>query len=146
MFKLDDVVWDVIFGKGRVVSVSGSHSHALDGYPIVVSLDAKTSTGFSQFLIYDEDGFTKGGINRSLYFSEPVITGDCSPPWNRAFVDGELYIARAKNFSETAYALIVTGESQQTVFGYVPPSKANTMNFGKESWNFYKPGEEVEIE
>lgn len=146
MFKLEDVVWDAIFGKGRVVSVNGQHSHALLGYPVVVCLDARSELGFNQFLVYNSQGFTKGGINRSLYFSEPVITGDCAPPWNRSFVDGELYIARSKKFPETAYALIVTGESETTVFGYVPPSKANTMNFGKESWNFYKPGEEVEIE
>lgn len=64
-WEVGQEVWDVIFGKGVVVTVAEDNC---TDFPVIVLFD----------IDYREESFTKGGIffedtERSLFFSEPEM-------------------------------------------------------------------------
>ena len=81
MFKVGDVVWCVVQGRGIVTSVGNS--------TLTVKCDKLPNNVY-----YYLDGrlYEQGG--RCLYFSEPVITAETERPFEPTLKKGDLVVVR----------------------------------------------------
>lgn len=65
LFKVGDVVWDLIYGKGVVKRVTSNN----DSYPVTVKFDVDVEDTFTQ----EGKRYIQQASNRTLFFSEPKI-------------------------------------------------------------------------
>lgn len=132
-FKVGQKVWCLLNGEGTVVSTNNGGQ----SYPILVKFaDNMEDT-------YTEDGkMGVGHVDRCLYFSKPVVTGDTEPPFVPAFEVGEkLVLIHKKEPAVMGTRLITVKEESKD---YV--SGGHTLFFPKSAYDFYRLGEKVELE
>ena len=128
-WEVGQEVWDTVFGKGCVWSISTETI-----YPVLVKFyNGLTDT-------YDLCGKSSYKNKRSLFFSEPVITAERFPPkkpFVPTFQKGDTVVAKRKNGQNTVVFYV-----KEELEGLVASTGSN---YSKELWNFYKLGEEIKF-
>ena len=100
-FRVGDVVWDTVYGKGKVVFLDD------DTQPVKVVYDS------GDFNWYTQSGKMSPEMNRTLFFSEPKIEASVTRPFVPTLV-GKRVVVRQKCFYDVV--LNITFETQD-VFG-----------------------------
>lgn len=72
-WQVGQVVWDIMHGKGEVVSIASEHGTI---YPVEVYFDKSSDEG----VWFTLDGKCYEDCNRTLFFSEPKIIAETKPP------------------------------------------------------------------
>lgn len=85
-FRVGDVVWDVLFGKGSVYEIS-----EMDYYSIKVEFEFEN--GFKKS--FTPDGRIREEFNRTLFFSEPKVEASVTRPFVPTLV-GKRVVVRQK--------------------------------------------------
>ena len=101
-FRVGDVVWDVMFGKGSVYKIS-----EMAYYSIKVEFE----NGFGRS--FTPDGKIHEESNRTLFFSEPKVEASVTRPFTPMLV-GKRVVVRQKGCCNVV--LTITFETQD-VFG-----------------------------
>lgn len=125
LFKVGQVVWDVVYGKGTVVEIVERSI-----YPVVVQFSDET-------MAYSEDGKTYETHGRTLFFSEPKIEAATEPVFEPVLEGGDVIIAVDNNGERATLVLTVTGEDEH----FVKTVEYGVM--GKQRWDFYRLGEKI---
>lgn len=85
LFKVGQVVWDVVYGKGVVVEIS-----EYSAYPVVAQFSDET-------MAYTVDGKTYETHGRTLFFSEPKIEAATEPVFEPVLKKGDLVMVFSKD-------------------------------------------------
>ena len=136
MFEVGQEVWDVIFGKGEVVTVADDN---YTDFPVIVRFENDGR----------EESYTKEGklfyCKRTLFFSEPVVTAELFPPKKKfkpVLEPGQL-VVKMDNFTGKVGLVRVIEENEVSVrclhHGCV-------QDVNKKMFGFYCVGEEVKFE
>lgn len=128
LFKEGQVVWDVVYGKGKVVEIA---EYSI--YPVVVQFSDET-------MAYSEDGKTYETHGRTLFFSEPKIEAATEPLFEPTLKEGDKVVCIDKNieFSSGPTAVLTVIEEDEK---FVETSEYGLM--GKHRWDFYRLGEKI---
>lgn len=90
LFKVGDVVYDVVYGKGKVISIHGNY---IVGYPIQVKFSKEVMDTLSEEVLdFTQDGKLNTIANRTLFFSEPKIEALTERPFVPTLVGKTLLI------------------------------------------------------
>ena len=103
-FRVGDVVWDVVFGKGSVYKIS-----EMAYYSIKVEFE----NGFEKS--FAPDGKTHEGFNRTLFFSEPKIEASVTRPFVPTLV-GKRVVVQYYDGEWLAHPVVVTEETEEKIF------------------------------
>lgn len=103
-FRVGDVVWDVVFGKGLVYKIS-----EMDYYSIKVEFE----NGFEKS--FTPDGKIHAESNRTLFFSEPKIEASVTRPFVPTLV-GKRVVVRYFDETWTRHPVVVTAETEEEIF------------------------------
>ena len=103
-FRVGDVVWDVLFGKGSVYKIS-----EMAGYSIKVEFE----NGFGKS--FTPDGKIHEEANRTLFFSEPKIEASVTRPFVPTLV-GKRVVVRYFDEIWTRHPVVVTAETEEKIF------------------------------
>lgn len=102
-FKIGDVVWCLIYGKGKVTQKYPNQNYE-DTYPLGVEFGDDCVPTW-----YTLDGkFSEAG-NRTLFFSEPKIEASVKRPFTPTLV-GKTVVVRVANYDDIV--LTITNESK----------------------------------
>ena len=134
-WEVGQEVWDIILGKGEVVAVEDDN---YTDFPVIVRFENDGR----------EESYTKEGklfyCQRTLFFSEPVITAELSPPKKKfkpVLEPGELVVIMEKMTGEVDLARVI----EETEFS-VRCLSINSMRVAsKKMFDFYGVGEEIEF-
>ena len=137
MFEVGQEVWDVIFGKGEVIAVEEDNC---TDFPIRVRFESGRG----------EERFTKEGeyftdCNRSLFFSEPVVTAELFPPKKKfkpVLEPGQL-VVKMDNFTGKVELVRIIEENEVSVLCL---HHGCVQDVNKKMFGFYCVGEEVKFE
>lgn len=129
-------VWDVIFGEGEVVTVDEDN---LSDFPVTVRFE----------IAGQEESYTKEGklfrdCNRSLYFSEPVITAELSPPKKKfkpVLEHGQMVLIMDEITGKAELALVI----DETEFSVRCLHRGCIHVANKKMFVFYSVGEEIKF-
>lgn len=129
-------VWDVIFGKGVVVTVE---EEIYPDFPVTVRFE----------IAGQEESYTKEGklfrdCKRSLFFSEPVVAADLSPPKKKfkpILEPGELVVIMDKTTEQVDLARVI--EENEFSVRCLHHGCIHVAN--KKMFGFYGVGEEIEF-
>lgn len=99
-FKTGDVVWCLVFGKGKVGDILKDDLT----YPIEVLFDNGGANWYTKEGSFSEEG------NRTLFFSEPKIEASITRPFVPTLV-GKRVVIQYKDGSYFAEHAVVTGET-----------------------------------
>lgn len=132
-WEVGQVVWDVIFGEGEVVTVDEDN---LSVFPITVRFE----------IAGQEESYTKEGklfrdCKRSLFFSEPVVTAELFPPKKKftpTLKKGDVLVVK---WVGTIQMIIVEQETERQVKGTCGPVWDKDPDV-----HFYKVGEEIKFQ
>lgn len=105
-FRVGDVVWDVVFGKGSVYEIS-----EMDYYSIKVEFEFEN--GFEKS--FTPDGRIREEFNRTLFFSEPKIEASVTRPFVPTLV-GKRVVVRYFDETWTRHPVVVTAETEEKIF------------------------------
>ena len=114
-FRVGDVVWDVVFGKGSVCKIS-----EMAHYPIKVDFENGFQRSFTQ------DGKMSPEVNRTLFFSEPKIEASVTRPFVPTLVGKRVVVKEVACYD---VCIKIEFENQET--------------FGGEGYHFRKALVEV---
>ena len=105
-FRVGDVVWDAVFGKGSVYKIS-----EMDYYSIKVEFE----NGFEKS--FTPSGKIQGESNRTLFsfFSEPKIEASVTRPFVPTLV-GKRVVVRYFDATWTRHPVVVTAETEEKIF------------------------------
>lgn len=125
-WEVGQEVWCLIHGKGVVDNISLEDKQ----YPIEVDFGYDSSD-------YTVDGKYYSNCNRTLFFSEPIVTAELFPP-KKPFVPklkkGDVILA--KDYREFR-VIRVSREDEHFVYN------EDGTGFGKSGWEFRTLGEEI---
>lgn len=128
MFEVGQTVWDVRKGRGKVVGVGGDTL-----FKIRVAFNHDSSE-----LWYTLDGkFNPTDLHRSLYFSEPSVSGATTAPFTRKTKDGDTVVLRSKTANGVMVAIVVSSEDEYSI------CDRNTIRWTKSGYTIHKIGEEI---
>lgn len=131
-FKVGQVVWDVVYGKGEVVIVLQTGLK----YPVVVEfVDGKR--------LFTEDGKLDEHYARTLFFSEPKIIAETKPPFVPTLQVGTPVILTKFDVTSQMIPAWVTKETEDSVI--VATTDIVNKMFYKKEWNIYSVGEKIEF-
>lgn len=124
MFEVGQTVYCAANGKGKVVQIEKW------GYPIKVLFDTRDE------LNYTFDGKLHSNLDRSLFFSKPVVEGAIEPAYEPKFKPGERVFV---TMGDDVYGAIqVLKDFKDHVM------TTNGSTYPKDSYDFYRIGEKVE--
>ena len=103
-FRVGDVVWDVVFGKGSVYKISEM---------VYYSIKVKFENGFEKS--FTPDGKIHEESNRTLFFSEPKIEASVTRPFVPTLV-GKKVVVRYFDETWTRHPVVVTAETEEEIF------------------------------
>ena len=103
-FRVGDVVWDVVFGKGSVYKISEM---------VYYSIKVEFENGFEKS--FTPDGKTHEEFNRTLFFSEPKIEASVTRPFVPTLV-GKRVVVQYDNGTWVPYPVVVTEETEEEIF------------------------------
>ena len=136
-WQVGQTVWDIRNGRGIVKEVSDD-----EYYPIYVVFDLTDRYGDAVSDTYTPDGrYVETQKNRSLFFSEPVITAELYPPkkpFTPTLKKGDTVVAKRKDGRNTVVFYVVDE--------YEGVVKSSGAAYSKSDWVFYKLGEEVKFQ
>ena len=135
-WEVGQVVWDVIFGEGEVVTVDEDN---LSDFPVTVRFE----------IAWQEESYTKEGklfrdCKRSLFFSEPVVAADLSPPKKKfkpILEPSQLVVIMDKMTGEVDLARVI----EETEFSVRCLHHGCIHVANKKMFDFYGVGEEIEF-
>lgn len=114
-FRVGDVVWCVMRGKGRVAMVltAGEQQHC----PIVVdfkkTINPDTGKEYSNRHQYTKDGRWYQELNRTLFFSEPKIEASVTRPFVSTLIGKKVVVLEYACYPQV---FVVTWEDE-SMFG-----------------------------
>ena len=114
-FRVGDVVWDVVFGKGSVYKISEM---------VYYSIKVEFENGFEKS--FTPDGKFHEEFNRTLFFSEPKIEASVTRPFTPMLVGKRVVVKEVTRYD---VCLKIEFENQET--------------FGGEGYHFRKSLVEV---
>ena len=103
-FRVGDVVWDVVFGKGSVYKISEM---------VYYSIKVKFENGFEKS--FTPDGKIHEEANRTLFFSEPKIEASVTRPFVPTLV-GKMVVVQYDDGDWLAHPVVVTAETEEQIF------------------------------
>ena len=103
-FRVGDVVWDVVFGKGSVYKISEMAYY---------SIKVKFENGFERS--FTPDGKTHEESNRTLFFSEPKIEASVTRPFVPTLV-GKRVVVVPKFDREVSRLFTVFKEDSERIY------------------------------
>ncbi len=104
-FRVGDVVWDVVFGKGSVYKISEM---------VYYSIKVEFENGFEKS--FTPDGKIHEESNRTLFFSEPKIEASVTRPFVPTLV-GKRVVVRYFDETWTRHpVVVVTAETEEKIF------------------------------
>ncbi len=103
-FRVGDVVWDVVFGKGSVYKISER---------VYYSIKVKFENGFEKS--FTPDGKIHEESNRTLFFSEPKVEASVTRPFVPTLV-GKRVVVRYFDETWTRHPVVVTAETEEKIF------------------------------
>ena len=134
-WEVGQEVWDIILGKGEVVAVEDDN---YTDFPVIVRFENDGR----------EESYTKEGklfyCQRTLFFSEPVITAELSPPKKKfkpVLEHGQTVVIMDEMTGKAALALVI----DETEFS------VRYLHYGcihvadKKMFVFYSVGEEIKF-
>lgn len=128
MFEVGQTVWDVRKGEGEVREI-----HTTGQSPVRVKFVMDGSTWH-----YTHEGkFSPADLYRSLYFSEPSVSGATTPPFTRKTKDGETVILRSKSPSGPTVAITVADENEHHIWDM------SLIKWTKSGYTIHRIGEEI---
>lgn len=128
MFEVGQTVWDVRKGSGVVTETKNAGP-----WPIRVRINHNGATHG-----YTLDGkYQTSDLNRSLYFSEPIVSGATTPPFTRKTKDGDTVVLRSKTENGVAVVIVVSSEDKYSI------CDRNTVRWTKSGYTIHKIGEEI---
>lgn len=128
MFEVGQIVWDVRMGSGVVTGIKSAGP-----WPICARMN---HDGTEQ--CYTLDGkYHPSDLNRSLYFSEPVVSGATTPPFTRKTRVLETVVLRSKSPSGPTVAITVANEDENYIWD------TNLMKWTKSGYTIHRIGEEI---
>lgn len=128
MFEVGQTVWDVRRGRGVVDRIN----LRIGNRPVRVRFDG---SGFSFYTTCGKS--SESDLYRSLYFSEPSVSGDTSPPFKRKTKDGDTVVLRSKTANGVVVAIVVSSEDEYSI------CDRNTVRWTKSGFTIHKIGEEI---
>lgn len=131
--QVGQVVWDIMYGKGEVVSIASVTGTI---YPVEVCFDKSRDEG----VWFTLDGKCYEDCNRTLFFSEPKIIAETKPPkkpFTPVFYKGDTLVAKKKDGQDTV-VFYVDKETELSV-------ESTGCGYPKALYNFYKLGEQVKF-
>ena len=102
-FKVGDVVWCMIYGKGVVKNIAGQYTT----YPVVVDFENGV-----HLVTYTHDGKVSSSAQRTLFFSEPKIKVLTTRPFTPTLVGKKVFVEMKFGFS-TSFKVI--GEDHEVL-------------------------------
>ena len=106
-FRVGDIVWCLIYGKGKVSSLMGSPECYT--YPVGVCFENGDGNWYTLDGKLDEAG------NRTLFFSEPKIEASVTRPFVPTLV-GKKVVVRYFDETWTRHPVVVTAETEEKIF------------------------------
>ena len=106
-FRVGDIVWCLIYGKGKVSSLMGSPECYT--YPVVVCFENGDGNWYTLDGKLDEAG------NRTLFFSEPKIEASVTRPFVPTLV-GKTVMVQYYDETWTVKPITITEETFEEVF------------------------------
>ena len=103
-FRVGDVVWDVVFGKGSVYKIS-----EMAYCPIKVEFENGFERSFTQ------DGKIHEESIRTLFFSEPKIEASVTRPFVPTLV-GKKVVVQYYDGTWIPHPVVVTEETEEEIF------------------------------
>ena len=101
-FRVGDVVWDVVFGKGSVYKISEM---------VYYSIKVKFENGFEKS--FTPDGKFHEEFNRTLFFSEPKVEASVTRPFVPTLVGKRVVVLEHACYPQV---FVVTWEDE-SMFG-----------------------------
>ena len=102
-FRVGDVVWDTVYGKGEVVFLDD------DEQCVKVVYDSGDHNWYIQ------NGKLSPELNRTLFFSEPKIEASVTRPFVPTLV-GKRVVVRYFDDTWTPHPVVVTAETEEKIF------------------------------
>ena len=102
-FRVGDVVWDTVYGKGKVVFLDD------DAHPVKVVYDSGDHKWYTQ------NGEMSPKMNRTLFFSEPKIEASVTRPFVPTLV-GKRVVVRYFDETWARHPVVVTAETEEKIF------------------------------
>lgn len=131
-FKVGQVVWDVVYGKGEVVNILQTGLK----YPVAVKfVDGKR--------LFTEDGKLDEYYARTLFFSEPKIIAETKPAFVPTLQVGAPIVLTKRGITDQTILAWVTKETEDSVT--VATTDCVNRVFYKKEWNVYSVGEKIEF-
>lgn len=110
LFKVGDVVYDVLYGKGKVISI---HGNCIVGYPIQVKFSKEVMDALSEEVLdFTQDGKLNTIANRTLFFSEPKIEALTERPFVSTLVGKRIAV---KEHGCECYVVDVVDETVERI-------------------------------
>ena len=106
-FRVGDIVWCLIYGKGKVSSLMGSPECYT--YPVGVCFENGDGNWYTLDGKLDEAG------NRTLFFSEPKIEASVTRPFVPTLV-GKRVVVLYFDETWTRHPVVVTAETEEEIF------------------------------
>ena len=103
-FRVGDVVWDLVFGKGSVCKIS-----EMAYCPIKVEFENGFERSFTQ------DGKIHEESIRTLFFSEPKIEASVTRPFVPTLV-GKRVVVQYYDGTWIPHPVVVTAETEEEIF------------------------------
>ena len=128
-FKVGQIVWDVVYGKGEVVNLLKRN---VLKYPVIVKFPHGTC-------YFTEDGKLDEHHARTLFFSEPKIIAETKPPFVPTLKEGDIIVVKHVK-QDRKYLLQACSEDEDVVW-----VNGEYDGYLKSAWNFYKLGEKIEF-
>lgn len=125
-YKDGQTVWCLLQGKGKVLYTLSES----------VAVMFESSSAFT----YLGEGLPRPNTNRTLFFSEPVITAETEPPFEAKLKAGDLIVAVHRKTYKADYSMVVTEDSL-----YVRTDSPTGMkpSFRKEDYHIYLVGDKI---
>ena len=131
-FRVGQTVWDVVYGKGKVVNILQN----VLKYPVVVKfVDVKRH--------FTEDGKLDEQYARTLFFSEPKVIAETKPMFIPTLEPGTPIILSESSVKSQMISAWVIDESEDSIIATT--KDCGTCQFLKEKWNVYPVGEKIEF-
>ena len=102
-FRVGDVVWDTVYGKGEVVFLDD------DAQPVKVVYDSGDHNWYTQ------NGKMSPEMNRRLFFSEPKIEASVTRPFVSTLI-GKRVVVQYFDETWTRHPVVVTAETEEEIF------------------------------
>ena len=127
-FKVGQTVWDVLYGKGKVVEINVGEE-----YPVVALFEKA-----QEVMSYRYDGKMCDAYARTLFFSEPKIIADEKPKFTPVLEYGDVLLAvgKCEDTKGTEEMLVVYSEDETSI-------EVSGLCYVKDDWDFYRVGEKV---